>query len=207
MDGNVGSFSSRQQPVPSEYTDSRQNTSVRRRLLPSYPTEGKEPSYSETRPDKGRLDGLSLPGNWTELQGHSRGAELRLLSQLEVGQHDVPHAESDRGNAHPVGDVHMSLQDLASQLQALREQDVKLQQDEVRLKAQVKDSEAACGRMIQQYLEIAQAIGVRKQHIQEDNTNLERVQQSRARIETEVARIMTRISSSIDVGWRGGELK
>jgi hypothetical protein len=119
---------------------------------------------------------------------------------LEGGQHDVPHAETDRDNAPPPSDAHLSLQSLASQLQALREQDVKLQKDEVRLKAQVKDSEAACGRMIQQYMEIAQAIGLRRQHIHEDKVHLERVQQSRDRIGTDVATVMTRISSSINAG-------
>ncbi|OCT52359.1 hypothetical protein CLCR_10707 [Cladophialophora carrionii] len=204
MDIDGGRISGRQQDIAFGNSDPRQNTSVRRRLAVSHATKLKEALHNERGSDQGRSSKSCPPEDWIEPQNRVGGATLQLQPPSEAGQHQGPHTENVRESAPASVDVHMSLQPLASRLQVLKEEDAKLQQDEAILTAQVKDSEAACGRMIQQYLEIARAIATRQQHIQEDKARLEGVQQSRNRIETEVTAIIARIASSVHPG---GSLK
>lgn len=185
-----GHDSDRPQSLSSGDSDPRQNKSIRRRIGPSGVLRDESRPCSKSFPPEDRK----------EPQKHVGGPTLRPQPQSEGAQHKVSHAEVDNGPAPTSTSVHMSLQALALQLQALKEQDAELQQDDIKLKAQVKDSEAVCGRMIQQYLEIARAIAMRKQHIQEDKAKLEDIQRSRDRIEADVTAIMAQIASSINPG-------
>jgi len=189
---------SRQQNTAHGDSDSRQNTSIRRRMITFNST--KEDVSDDFRPDEVKPCQSSRPEGWTQLEDHVDGPTTRRQALFGTGQRQLSGTESDGGNALPCSDLHMSLQTLALRLQALKEQDAELQQKEVKLKAQVQESEAVCGRMIQQYLEIARAIAMRKQHIQEDTANLDGVRQSRTRIEAQVTVIMAQISSSIHPG-------
>jgi hypothetical protein len=65
---------------------------------------------------------------------------------------------------------------------------------EQELQAKIRDGEMMCGRLLQQYLEIADALELKKKHVKEDKARLARVHQTRERTTQEINSIMDRAS-------------
>lgn len=71
------------------------------------------------------------------------------------------------------------LSTLTARVQKLREEQQMHIQRAQGLETQIKEGELACGRMIQQVLQIQQAIEIRKRHVKEDKKILSEELQSK----------------------------
>lgn len=65
------------------------------------------------------------------------------------------------------------------------------------LETQICESEAACGRMLQRYLELGRAITLREKQIQDDKENLRRVQHVKEDKGRELDVVLTKISNLV----------
>ena len=66
------------------------------------------------------------------------------------------------------------------------------------LETQINESEAACGRMLQRYLDLGRAITLRQKQLQDDKESLLRIQQMRGDRGQELDSVLTRISNLVN---------
>lgn len=90
-----------------------------------------------------------------------------------------------------------SIRELGKRMDELRQERLHYAEVIRTLETQINDSEAACGRMLQRYLDLGRAITLRQKQLQDDKENLLRIQQMRGDRGQELDTVLTRISNLV----------
>ncbi|KAJ9607031.1 hypothetical protein H2200_008103 [Cladophialophora chaetospira] len=172
-----GSRTQQQQAHLSTAQDHQQNTSLPRRRTKTASNTTHRPSTSHIHGEPERSQ--------DDLRHPTLETSVRRMDSDQQGY--IPRT------ANPVE----ALQFLYARVEDLKREQLKHVQDVQRLESQIKNGEATCGRLLQQYLEISRAIVTKKKHIEEDKAQLSEVQRSREAMDGKIDSILAQISSLV----------